>query len=167
MSVTRRQALTAVLAAGAAGASGAETALAQTNGADQLERLLVFEQRLEAAYRAALGRDAIDAKLGRNLLAQEREHVRGVGLALRSLGRRGSPGGAPSSPPETALRARRPFAHFALELESATVAAYVGVLATLDAPEWLQPLGSIMAAGAQHEVALRQLLGEPLLARER
>jgi hypothetical protein len=167
VTVTRRQALTAVLAAGAAGVSGAETALAQGSGADQLERLLAFERRLEAAYRAALGRDAIDAELGRSLLAQEREHVRGVGLAMRSLGRGGSAKGAPSAPPETALRARRPFARFALELESATVAAYVGVLATLDAPEWLQPLGSIMAAGAQHEVALRQILGEPLLARKR
>ena len=29
----------------------------------------------------------------------------------------------------------------------------------------LQPLGSIMACGAQHEVALRRVLGEDLLQR--
>ena len=38
------------------------------------------------------------------------------------------------------------------------------VLATLDAPDLLQPLGSIMTSGAQHQVALRGLLNEPLLA---
>ena len=39
------------------------------------------------------------------------------------------------------------------------------VLARLDAPGLLQPLGSIMTSGAQHQVALRRVLAEPLLAR--
>ena len=43
------------------------------------------------------------------------------------------------------------------------MAAYVAVLSTLARAELLQPLGSIMTCGAQHEVALRAELGEPLL----
>jgi hypothetical protein len=41
--------------------------------------------------------------------------------------------------------------------------AYEGVLTSLRNDRLLQPLGSIMACGAQHEVALRQVLGEGLL----
>jgi hypothetical protein len=148
-----------------AGALGADPALGRPSGVDQVERLLALEQRLEAAYGAALERGAIDAPLGRTLMAQERDHVRGVELALRTLGGRVSQ--ATVSPPEpaSALRGRRSFARFALALETQTVAAYAQVLATLDAPGLLQPLGSIMTSGAQHQVALRELLGEPLLGR--
>ena len=163
MSITRRQIVVAALTAGVAGAAPAH---AQASGVDQLERLLAFEQRLEAAYRAALSREAIDPTLGRSLLAQEREHVRGVGLALDALGRRRPDAALPPPPPQATLSARRLVARFALELESEAVTAYVRVLATLDAPDLLQPLGSIMASGAQHQVALRRLLGEPLLARK-
>jgi hypothetical protein len=148
-----------------AGALGADPALGQPSGVDQLERLLTFEHRLEAAYGAALEHGAIDAPLGRSLLAQERKHVRGVELALQTLGRRGPQ--ATVSPPEqgSGLTGRRAFARFALALETQTVAAYAQVLATLDAPGLLQPLGSIMTSGAQHQVALREVLGEPLLGR--
>ena len=150
----------------AAGALGAGPTPARASGNDQLELLLAFEHRLEAAYRAALAGDAVDLALGRSLLAQEREHVRGVELALRSVGRRGPRSSAPRGAPREALSGRRDFARFALALETETVAAYTQVLATLDAPDLLQPLGSIMTAGAQHQVALRRLLGEPLLARK-
>jgi hypothetical protein len=146
-----------------AGALGADPALGQPTGVDQVERLLGFEHRLEAAYDAALGRGAIDAPLGRSLLAQEREHVRGVELALRTLG-----GRVPQrtvSPPASAIRGRRAFARFALALETQAVNAYAQVLSTLDAPGLLQPLGSIMTSGAQHQVALREVLDEPLLGR--
>lgn len=152
MSVTRRHVLLNVLAGG-------------TSGADGVERLLGFEERLAVAYADALRRDAIDGALGRSLLAHEREHVRGVGLALKALDRRPEDV-APSPPPGEALEDRRSFARFALGLEEQTVRAYVRVLATLDAPELLQPLGSIMTSGAQHQVALRHALGAPLLARK-
>jgi ferritin-like protein len=160
VSLTRGQFVAAALWAGV---MGADPALGQPSGVDQLERLLAFEHRLEAAYGAALERGAIDSPLGRTLLAQERDHVRGVELALKTLGRRGPQ--ATVSPPVqgSALTGRRAFARFALALETQTVSAYVQVLATLDAPGLLQPLGSIMTAGAQHQVALRELLGEPLL----
>ena len=149
------------LLAGGALAVLAPPALAQ--GGDALEDILVREQRLEAAYRAALERDAIDPALGESLLAHEREHVRGVESALRTLGR-----GRPSAgvtPPEQnlALGSRGAFARYALGLEGETLAAYVTLLSTLAAPKLLQPLGSIMTCGAQHEVALRAELGEPLL----
>ena len=160
MSLTRGQFVAAAIWAGAL---SADPALGQPSGVDQLERLLAFEQRLEAAYGAALERGAIDAPLGRRLLAQERKHVRGVELALQTLGRRRPQ--AAVSPPElgSGLTGHRAFARFALALETQTVAAYAQVLATLDAPGLLQPLGSIMTSGAQHQVALREVLGEPLL----
>jgi hypothetical protein len=157
VSVTRRQILAITLAAGATGATPVRV---QAAGVDRLERLLAFEQRLESAYGAALEQAVIDPALGRSLLGQEREHVRGVEHALETLGRRGPVGSAPPPGP-AALGSRRAFATFALELETETVAAYVGVLATLDAPGLLQPLGSIMASGAQHGVALRRVLGDP------
>ncbi len=148
----------------AAGGLGTGSAYAQTGEAGQLEPLLALERRLEAAYGAALSRDAIDPALGRRLLQHESEHVRGLTLALETLNRRpGDAGAAP--PPATVLGDRRSFARFALGLEEQAVTAYVRVLATLAAPDLLQPLGSIMASGAQHQVALRESLGEPLLAR--
>jgi hypothetical protein len=162
VSVTRRQVVVGTLAV--AMGAGAARAQAQAGGTGQLGRLLTFEHRLEAGYRAALDRGAIDAALGRSLVAQEREHVRGVEVALRSVGRRSPPAGEARPTPSEALSGRRNFARFALALEAETAAAYVEVLATLDAPGLLQPLGSIMTAGAQHQVALRRLLGDPLLA---
>ena len=160
---SRRQ----VLAAGA----GALLALrlagparaAAPSGVQELERLLALEHRLEAAYEVALERHAIARELGETLLAHEREHVRGVSQAIRARG-----GGAPRAavpPPQlgSALTDRTAFARFALDLEAETVAAYQDVLATLRDERLLQPLGSIMAAGAQHEIALRNVAGDPLL----
>jgi hypothetical protein len=43
------------------------------------------------------------------------------------------------------------------------VAAYQEVLATFRDERLLQPLGSIMTAAAQHEVALREAVGGDLL----
>jgi Ferritin-like domain len=160
VSLTRREIAVAVLGAAAVGASPATA-----SGVDQLERLLALERGLQGAYRAALDHGVIDVALGRSLLLQEGEHVRGVGLALESLGRSRPDAGAARPVPASALRGRRGFARHALRLESEAVDEYVRVLATLDAPRLLQPLGSIMAAGAQHRVALRRLLDVPLLGR--
>jgi Ferritin-like domain len=158
---TRRGLLVGGLAAGTAlggAAPGVEAA-----GVDALGRLLTLEQRLAAAYRAALERDAIDPALGARLLGHEREHVRGVEVALTALGG-ASPRGS-VTPPEQgrALGGRREFARYALDLETEAVRGYVELLATLAAPKLLQPLGSIMACGAQHGVALRRVLGIQLL----
>jgi Ferritin-like domain len=153
------------LAAGAlaAGALGAEPALAATpSDADALGRLLALERRLAAAYQGALARDAIDPELGRLLLSHEREHVRGLEQALR---RRGARDAAPAPAARAEFGNRRAFARSALELERTAVDTYREVLTSFHDDTLLQPLGSIMACGAQHEVALRQVLGEHLLQR--
>jgi hypothetical protein len=132
---------------------------AEPSDADQLARLLALERSLAAAYEAALARDAIEPALGKLLLGHEREHVRGLEQAL---GRRAP---AQADTPQIALdfANRRTFAHSALELERTTVDTYRDVLTTFHNDRLLQPLGSIMACGAQHEVALRRVLGEDLL----
>ncbi len=158
MSESRRQLLV--------GAAAASLALARPAGAatpsdaEQLERLLGLERRLEAAYDAALAREAIDPALGRLLLGHEREHVRAL---EQTLSARGPQATAPPAKDELAFTSRRAFARSALRLELQTVLAYEGVLTSLRNDRLLQPLGSIMACGAQHEVALRQVLGGALL----
>jgi hypothetical protein len=158
---SRRQAIAggAALALALAGPARA----APPSDVEQLERLLVLEHRLQAAYESALTREAIEPRLGDTLLAHEREHVRGLGEALRARG-----GRAPRAavPPRlgAALVGPVPFARYAIGLEAETVAAYQEVLATLRDERLLQPLGSIMAAGAQHAVALRRVAGEALMA---
>lgn len=143
----------------ASGALAGSALAAVPSDADQLARLLALERGLAAAYEAALAKDAIEPALGKLLLSHEREHVRGIEQAL---GRR-SPGQADT--PQLALdfANRRSFAHSALELEGTTVDTYRDVLTTFHNDRLLQPLGSIMACGAQHEVALRRILGEDLL----
>jgi hypothetical protein len=154
--VNRREALL-----GAAAGALALAAPARASDADELKRLLGLERRLEAAYEAALARDAIDPALGRLLLGHEREHVRGLEQAVGGRPRAVAPA------PKAGLDFRSPsaFARSALDLERQAVDEYESVLTTLRNDRLLQPLGSIMACGAQHEVALRQVLGEDLLQR--
>lgn len=157
MSATRRDLMASAAVASLAFAGSALAA--EPSDADQLARLLALERSLAAAYEGALERDAIEPALGKLLLGHEREHVRGLEQAL---GRR-SP--AQADTPQLALdfANRRAFAHSALELERTTVDTYRDVLTTFHNDRLLQPLGSIMACGAQHEVALRRVLGEDLL----
>jgi hypothetical protein len=153
-----------VLGAAAATLALARPAAAKTpSDADAVGRLLGLERRLEAAYQAGLARDAIDPGLGRRLLAHEREHVRGLEHALDDLGRPGPRATAPAPTVGIDFDSRRAFATSALELERQTVDAYRDVLTGFRDENLLQPLGSIMACGAQHEVALRQVLGTDLL----
>jgi hypothetical protein len=158
LSASRRQVLVGAAAASLALARPA--AAAEPSDADQLQRLLGLERRLLAAYEAALARDAIEPALGKLLLGHEREHVRGLEQALGGRGPR-----ATAPPPKLNLDfgIRPAFARSALQLERETVDAYQDVLPTFRNDRLLQPLGSIMACGAQHEVALRQVLGDDLL----
>jgi rubrerythrin len=160
----RREGL-ALLVGGVAAAALVRPAAAgaQSSDVEQLERLLVLEQRLASLYEAALTRDAIDPRLGRTLLGHEREHVRGIEQTLRARGRR-SPRATAPAPLGAALASRQAFARFAIDLESETVRTYQEVLATLRNTRLLLPLGSIMTSGAQHVVALREAGGEDLLA---
>lgn len=138
-------------------------AAAQASDVEQLERLLALEQRLEAAYRTALARDAIEPGLGEALLQHEREHVRGLEQLLRGRGRRAPRATVPPARLGAALASRPAFARFAAQLETETVRAYQDVLATFRNDRLLQPLGSIMAAGSQHAVALRRVTEDELI----
>jgi Ferritin-like domain len=159
---TRRTAL--VLAMGGAVAlARPASASAQPSDVDQLEQLLGREQRLQSLYEAALERDAIEPGLGATLLEHEREHVRGLEMALRARGRRSPLAGVPPPQVGTAFVSRPAFARFAIDLEAEAVGAYQQVLATIRSSRLLLPLGSIMTSGAQHVVALRQEAGEDLL----
>jgi hypothetical protein len=158
VSASRRQLLLGAAAASLAVAGPA--AAAQPSDAEQLDRLLGLERRLQAAYEAALARDAIEQELGKLLLGHEREHVRGLEQALGSRRPRAT---APPPKVDIDFAGRPAFARSALALERETVAAYQEVLTGFRNDRLLQPLGSIMACGAQHEVALRQVLGEDLL----
>jgi hypothetical protein len=155
-----------LVAAGAAPlALAAAAAAAPASDLDILERLLARERRLESAYDRALRDGVLDEQLAAALRDQEREHARGIEMTLAARGRRAP--GAPEPDPRLAasLRSRNAFAGYALALEGRAVRAYVSALAGLRDARLLQPLGAIMASEAQHQVALRRSLGEPLLGR--
>lgn len=162
---SRRQALagSAALAAGGGLLLARPAAAAVPSDVEQLERLLALEHRLESAYQTALARDAIEPRLGETLLEHEREHARGLEQALRGRGRRAPRATVPPPRIGAALESRPAFARFAIDLEAETVGAYQEVLATLRNDRLLLPLGSIMASGSQHVVALRQAAGEDLI----
>jgi hypothetical protein len=160
---TRRRLL---LAAGATALVLADPAAAAARSdQDILERLLARERRLESAYDAALRRGRLEERLALGLREQEREHARGIEMSLAARGRR--PPDAPEPDPALAdaLRTRESFAAYALALEGRAVRAYVDALASLRDGHLLPSLGAIMASEAQHQVALRMSLGEPLLGR--
>ena len=140
------------------------SAAAQASDVDQLERLLALEQRLQSLYETALARDAVEPGLGETLLEHEREHIRGLEMALRARGRRSPRATVPPPQVGTAFVSRPAFARFAIDVETETVGAYQEALTTLRSTRLLLPLGSIMASGAQHVVALRQAAGDELLA---
>jgi Ferritin-like domain len=166
-STSRRQALAGAAALAAGGALSAKSraaAAAAPADIEQLERLLSLEHGLQSAYEAALARDALEPGLGETLLEHEREHVRGLEQALRGRGRRAPRATVPPPRLGAALASRAAFARFAIDLETEAVRAYQEVLTTLRNGRLLLPLGSIMASGSQHVVALRQASGERLLA---
>jgi hypothetical protein len=161
--LSRRRAIAAGTAVLLTTATATSARAAAPSGVEQLERLLALEHRLEAAYETALARDAIEPRLGETLLSHEREHVRGLEQSLRG---HGSPrAGVPPPGAGTAFAGRAAFARHALALEAEALAAYQDVLATLRNERLLLPLAAIMAAGAQHQVALRQAADDDLLAR--
>jgi Ferritin-like domain len=142
----------------------ARPAAAQTSDVDHLERLLALERQLQSLYEVALERDAVEPGLGKTLLEHEREHVRGLEMALRARGRRSPRATVPPPQVGSAFESRPAFARFAADLEADAVDAYEQVLPILRSTRLLLPLGSIMASGAQHVVALRQAAGDRLMA---
>jgi Ferritin-like domain len=144
-------------------ALAAAAAAAPASDLDILERLLLRERRLEAAYDRALRRGVLGEQLAASLRDQEREHARGIEMTLTARGRRAPEGPEPDPRLAASLRSRDAFAAYALGLEGRAVRAYVDALASLRDTRLLQPLGAIMASEAQHQVTLRMALGEPLL----
>ena len=133
--------------------------MAARSDTETLEDLLAREQRLLSAYEAALRRDAIDPALGETLRDHEREHVRALEQTLAGAGRRNPRASVPSAELTAALRDREEFAHYAMQLEDETRALYGEAAATVRDADLRQPLGSIMACGAAHVVALKDSLG--------
>jgi ferritin-like protein len=149
-------------AVGPVAGTGAAMAAAPSDG-DMLERLLQLERRLEAAYEAALRRGVLDQDLARSLRDQEREHREGLEATLAARGRQRPGPGAGDSGLAAALRSRMAFVRYALDLEGRAVRAYVDAEASLGDTGLLRPLAAIMTSEAQHQVALRAVVGEPLL----
>lgn len=133
--------------------------MADRSDVELLEDLLARENRLLSAYEAALRRGAIDTALGELLRDHEREHVRALEQTLAGRGRNPRAGVAP---PElnAALRSRESFGRYAIDLEAHTVGIYTEATASIRDARLRQPLGSIMACGAAHVVALREALGD-------
>jgi hypothetical protein len=144
-------------------ALAAAAAAAPASDLDILERLLLRERRLEAAYEGALRRGVMGEQLAASLRDQEREHARGIEMTLSARGRRAPEAPEPDPRLAASLRSRAAFGAYALALEGGAVRAYVDALASLRDTRLLQPLGAIMANEAQHQVALRMGLGERLL----
>jgi hypothetical protein len=137
--------------------------MASRSDVELLEALLALENRLVSAYEAALRREAIEQALGETLRDHEQEHVRAIERALRHAGKRSPRASVPSPDLTAALRSRESFARFARELEAEAVVSYAEAAAAIRNPRLRQPLGSIMACEAAHEVALREAAGEAVL----
>ena len=133
--------------------------MAERADAERLERLLAIEERLIAAYEAALRRDAIEPELGELLLGHEREHAAALRQTLAGSER--NPRATVPSPELTAaLRSPSEFARYAARLERSAADAYVEAAAAMRDDRLRQPLGSILTCEAAHGVALRQSMGE-------
>ena len=151
-----------LLATGASFALPAAARAQERTDAEIIEELLVLEGRLIEAYGAALRREAIEPGLGETLRDQEREHVRGLEQALAEAGG-GSPSATVPSPAlATSLRSPRAFAAHALTLERNATAAYIEAASAVRRQGLREPLGSIMACEAAHQVALRAAAGQAL-----
>jgi hypothetical protein len=137
--------------------------MAERSDVDVLEDLLALESRLVSAYEAALRREVIDVALGEMLRDHEREHARAIEQALRHAGRRSPRASVPSPELTAALRTPASFARYARDLEAQAVASYTDAAASIRNPRLRQPLGSIMACEAAHEVALREAAGGHVL----
>lgn len=148
-----------VRSAFAAQAEGDAAILASAVG---LEQISVF------AYQASIDSRLLDAPTTRTAARfrdQEQEHAEGLSAALRALG-----GSVPAEPTRIQdvdrqvtglgdVRNQRDVMMFAIELETAAVAAYYDAHQKLQDPKLLRTAASIMANEGQHLVALRSSIG--------
>ena len=133
-----------------------------------LERAITLERVAVIAYDELIAGRRLSADLLRltnRLRAHERQHAQALTTALTDLG------GTPPRPPQGAddvdelveglrdVRSPADAVSFAIELETAAVAAYHEALAKLVEGKLLQTGASIMANEGQHLVLLRQAAG--------
>jgi hypothetical protein len=137
--------------------------MAARSDVELMEELLVREHALLSAYEAALKRDAIDAELGATLRDHERDHVRALEQSLPGGAARNPRASVPSAELEAALGGRESFARFAVDQEGSLVGHYAATIPRIRDARLRGPLGSIMACGAAHVVALREALGSRYL----
>jgi hypothetical protein len=137
--------------------------MADRSDVELMEELLVREHALLSAYEAALKRDAIDAELGATLRDHERDHVRALEQSLPGGAARNPRASVPSAELEAALGGRGSFARFAVDQEGSLVGHYAATIPRIRDARLRGPLGSIMACGAAHVVALRESLGSRYL----
>jgi hypothetical protein len=137
--------------------------MAARSDVELMEELLVREHALLSAYEAALKRDAIDAELGATLRDHERDHVRALEQSLPGGAARNPRASVPSAELEAALGGRESFARFAVDQEGSLVGRYAATIPRIRDARLRGPLGSIMACGAAHVVALREALGSRYL----
>jgi rubrerythrin len=147
------------------------TAFAQADGdAGILESAVGLEQVAVFAYTAAIDSGLLDRRIedvARLFRDQEQEHADALITALRDLG--GTPPPKPRSAADVDaaveglgdVRSQADVANFAIELETAAVAAYYDAHQKLRDAKLLQTGASIMANEGQHLVVLRQAVRKP------
>lgn len=146
-------------------------AFAQAQGdAAILEAAVGLEQVAVFAYSAAIDSGKLDAgttKVAELFRDHEQEHADGLIAALEDLG-----GTAPAKPASVAdvdkvlpglgaAKDQKAIAEYAIELETAALAAYYDAHQKLQDAALLQTGAQIMANEGQHLVVLRQALGKP------
>ena len=144
------------------------TAFAQSSGdAEILQKAINLEQVSVIAYDAALAGELLSpvlTRIVRRLRAHEQQHADGLTTALSDLG--GTPPAAPKGIADVEkvvkglgdVRTQGDLVNFAIELETAAVAAYHDAHAKLVETRLLQTGASIMASEGQHLVVLRRLV---------
>lgn len=135
-----------------------------------LTKAIRLEQVSVLAYDTILGRGLLSGRveaLTRTLRGHERRHADTLTTALTDLG--GTPPPAPAGVGDVdavvkglgAIRTEADVLAFAIELETAAVAAYYDVQAKFIQAKLVQRGAAIMAAEGQHLVVLRQAARRP------
>jgi rubrerythrin len=137
-----------------------------------LARAIDLERVAVIAYGAAIDSGLLSPamlRIARRLRDHEREHADALTTALTDLG--GSPPQAPRGVADVdkvvkglgAVKSQADVVNFAIELETATVAAYYDAHAKLIEARLLQTGASIMASEGQHLVVLRNAVRKDLV----
>ena len=150
--------------------SGSSTAPTSSSGnadVDILNSALDLENVAIATYTA--GAPLLRGKVrayGRQLLAQEREHARGLEQAIRDLGglpNKAKPAAAYAAQ-RPALRDERDVLVLAKDLENTAIAAYIDAIPKLSDGSLRGTVAAIVTDEAEHVAILLEALGNPPIA---